>query len=96
MLPLLDDSFRIIDSKWNYSGKIFSMIFILLFIIGSRDIHRYFLSFKLKINKTAIILILIVFFLFYSWVLFVFDLADFQIKSILFQILNAINEELNI
>ena len=95
-LPIKIDSLQIIKLPvWNWSGKLFSMLFVLLVLAFMKNKRTYFIPPNLKIKKTPLILILMVFLLTNFWLFPFLSLDNANWNTFFFQLtLPSISEEL--
>ena len=95
-LPIKIDSLQIIKLPlWNWSGKFFSMLFVLFIFSFIKNKNDYFIPPNLKIKKTPLIIILIVFLLTNFWLFPFLSLDNANWNTFFFQLtLPSISEEL--
>ena len=80
---------------WNWSGKLFSIIFILIIIAFLKNKRAYFLPLNLKIKTTPLLVVMLVFILSNFWLLPHISLETVNWNTFFFQLIfPSISEEL--
>lgn len=95
-LPVLVPEFgAIIDSKWNWEGKILTIIFGSLFYLLIKGKTVFFFPNSFKVNKKYLIAILLFYLITGLWSLLFINTTKFSLDTLSFQlVIPSISEEL--
>ncbi len=95
-LPLhVEDLRNLISSKWNWEGKLISIIFLFLLLPFIKNKKSVFLPKNFEINKRYVFLVLWFSLVFHSWTLLFIDISNVNFDTFWFQLLMpSISEEL--
>lgn len=81
-------------APWNWSGKLLSILFLVLVILVSKHRKYFFLDWKPRYDAVALFSVLLVFLAFHSWQLFLVDWSDLDWNTMIFQLtMPSISEE---
>lgn len=96
-LPIVFDSLRVIGGYWNWSGKVLGILFGVLCYFIFRKLFKGYDFFTLKqdknyFKKTLVLSLLVI--LAASIIWFIFGKSEFDVETLVFQILPGIDEEI--